>query len=260
MTWADSSQWEGHGVRREVFFFDSAADRLYGSLYAAVDPHLDVRIVICTGWGHELLQLNDLAHAVALGVARQGGAALLFHPPGHGDSTGSIEDLTIGRNLEATVDALSEGTRRVGSGGWGFAGIRTGASVAALAADPADPRQVALIDPALDPAAHFESLERKARRLALGRTGELTLFGHPLPAPAGRELPDPTPLEALARFPGPAAVIRFASPTPDAVPSRGDQVVLPGKFSTPPGPKEQARLAEAAVEWITTSVAAKVAS
>jgi hypothetical protein len=258
--WGDASRWEGHGVRREVFFFDSGTDRLFGSLYAAAEPKLDVRLVICTGWGHELLQLNDLGHALALGISRAGGAALLFHPPGHGDSTGSMGDLTIDRHVAAAKDAAAEGARRVGLDGWDFAGVRIGASVAVLAADPFHARFLALIDPALDPASHFEMLQRKARRLALGRPGELTLFGHPLPVRAASELPEPTPLDVLGRLERRAAVVRFANPHVEGIPAGIEQVVLPGRFSTPPGPKEQARLAAAAAEWICSSPVDEVAS
>ncbi len=244
-------------MRREVFFFHSGADRLYGSLYAATEPGLDVRLVFCTGWGHDLLQLNELGHAVALGVSRAGGAALLFHPPGHGDNPGSIEDITIDRHVAAARAAAAEGSRRVGDGGWDFAGLRIGASVAALASVQSDARLLTLIDPALDPATHFEGLRRRARRLALGRAGELTLFGHPLPERAASELPAPSPMEVLDRFEGRVGVTRFAQP-PNDIPDDIEQVVLPGKFSTPPGPKEQARLASAAVEWICSSLMAEV--
>jgi pimeloyl-ACP methyl ester carboxylesterase len=246
-------------VRREVFFFASGSDRLYGSLYAAAEPHLDVRLVFCTGWGHDLLHLNELGHAVALGVCRAGGTALLFHPPGHGDSTGRSEDLTIERHVAAATDAAAEGARRIGEERWDFAGLRIGASVAVLAAVRSGARLLTLIDPALDPTAYFEGLHRRARRLALGRAGELTLLGHPLPERAASEHLSPTPLEALDRFVGRGAVVRFAQP-PAATPGGLDEVVLAGKFSTPPGPKEQARLAAAAVEWISASAMAEVAS
>jgi hypothetical protein len=258
--WADASRWEGYGVRREVFFFQSGTERLYGSLYAAAEPELDLRLVICTGWGHDLLHLNDLGHSLALGVSRAGGAALLFHPPGHGDSTGSMEDITIERHVAAAKDAAAEGARRVGVGGWDFAGVRIGASIAVLASDPSQARLLALIDPALDPASHFQMLQRKARRLALGRPGELTLFGHPLPVRAAAELPDPAPLEVLGRLERRAAVVRFANPRAEGIPAGVEQIVLPGRFSTPPGPKEQARLGAAAVQWITSSRMEEVAS
>jgi pimeloyl-ACP methyl ester carboxylesterase len=203
--------------------------------------------------------MNELGHAVALGISQAGGTALLFHPPGHGDSTGSIADLTIDRHVAAAHDAAAEGARRVDANRWDFAGLRIGASVAVLASVRSDARLLTLIDPALDPASHFEGLQRKARRLALGRAGELTLFGHPLPDRAAGELPTPAPLEALEGFEGRGAVVRYAQP-PVEIPSGFEEVVLPGKFSTPPGPKEQARLASAAVEWITSSAMAGAVS
>ena len=80
------------------------------------------------------------------------------------------------------------------------------------------------------------------------------LFGHPLPARAERELPEVSPLDAMTTFPGQAAIIRFAGTQADAVPGDVEEIVLPGKLSTPPGPKEQARLAGAAVRWVASSV------
>ncbi len=53
-------------------------------------------------------------------------------------------------------------------------------------------------------------------------------------------------------------MVRYAQPSADT-PGGLEEVVLPGKFSTPPGPKEQARLASAAVDWICSSVLAEVA-
>ena len=80
------------------------------------------------------------------------------------------------------------------------------------------------------------------------------LFGHPLPARAERELPEASPLDAVPAFPGRAASIRFASTVADAVPGKVEEIVLPGKLSTPPGPKEQASLAAAAVRWVASAV------
>jgi hypothetical protein len=250
--WKDASSWEGDGLRREVFLFDSGPDRLYGSLYAASPLRLDVRLVICIGWGHDMLQLNDLGHELALGISEGGGAALLFHPAGHGDSSGSIGDVTVQGVVAAALDAAAEGARILGPGAWDFAGIRIGASVAALAAARAGGRMLPLILPALDLPAHFHELRRRAKRLSLGREGIPMLFGHPLPERADQELPQPSPSEALSSFGGRAVAIRFSSVPAEPLPAGVEEIVLPGKLSTPPGPKEQARLADAAAQWVTS--------
>ena len=256
-SWETASRWEGDGIRREVFLFPSGKERLYGSLYAATEPTVDIRLVVCSGWGHELLQLNELGHAIALGVARLGGAGILFHPTGHGDSSGSISDLTVAGNVASALDAMAEGARRMEGGTWAFAGVRTGGAVAVLAARAAGARVLALVDPALDPAGHFQMLRRRATRMSLGRN-PTTLFGHPLPEPGAEDLDAPSPLEVLAQFEGRAAVIRFAHSQVDPVPGPVEDVVVPGRFSIPPGPNEQRVLASAAVRWIKSSFMASV--
>jgi pimeloyl-ACP methyl ester carboxylesterase len=247
--WNDASSWEGDGFRREVFFFDFGSDRLYASLYAASPLRLDARLVICTGWGHDLLQLNDLAHELALGVAEEGGAALLFHPPGHGDSSGSIDDITVQGVVAAALAAAAEGARLLGARPWDFAGIRIGASVAAMAAAEAGGRMLPLVLPALDLPAYFQELRRRAKRLSLGREGTPMLFGHPLPG-AEQELPATSPMDVLASFGGRSAAIRYSNTPTEPLPEGVDEIVLPGRLSTPPGPREQARLAKAAAKWV----------
>jgi hypothetical protein len=256
--WDDASSWEGDGVRREVFLFASGSDQLYGSMYASIAPRAAIRLVICTGWGHDFIQLNELNHMIGLGVARLGGAALLFHPSGLGDSTGSMRTLTVQGHAAAALDAAAESARRTGLDGWGFVGVKLGAASAVLAAAQAGSNILALVDPVLDLPPHFEELRRRARRLALGRTGELTLFGHPLPDGAEADLPAPSPLEVLRDFGGRAGIIRWSQPAPKSLPEDVETVVVPGSFSTPPGPKEQTTLAAATVTWIGAPVTAGV--
>ncbi|HEX9236520.1 MAG TPA: hypothetical protein VF972_09605 [Actinomycetota bacterium] len=257
--WADASSWEGDGLRRHVFFFNSGTERLYGSLYAAIDARTDVRLVICTGWGHDMLQLNDLDHHLALGIARLGGAAVLFHPPGHGDSTGSIADLTVQQHVAAALDAGEVAAKVVGSDGWSFCGVRIGAAVAALASLDGGGRLLPMIEPVLDLPRHFEALRRRARRVSLGRGDDDILFGHPLPTRAETTPPGRDPAEGVSRFPGPAAAIRFSDSPAEVLPEGLDVVEVPGRFSNPPGPREQATMASAAVRWIAEAAMAGVA-
>ena len=259
--WANLSLWQGNGVRRELFNFNSGKEQLYGSLYAAMDPSRDLRMVVCPGWGFDFFQMNDLMHALALGIARLGGAAVLLHPPGHGDSRGSIEDLTVDRNVAAALDAAGEAGGRIGGDTWDFGGIRIGAAVAALAADSVGGRLLPLIDPVLDLPSHFEAITRRAKRLSLGRTDAPSLFGHPLPKRAMAELPARSPKEVVAEFGGLAAAIHFADDVVEHdLGDRVEHVQVPGKFSNPAKLGEQETLAEAALGWIRSSAAASVAS
>jgi hypothetical protein len=259
--WANLSLWQGDGVRRVLFNFNSGPDALYGSLYAAMEPERDLRLVICPGWGFDFFQMNDLMHALALGVARLGGAAVLFHPPGHGDSRGSIEELTVDRNVAAAIDAAAEGQRHAGGDTWDFAGIRIGAAVASLAAASASGRLLPLIDPVLDLPVHFEAITRRAKRLSLGRPDAPSLFGHPLPKRAMAELPARSPREAVSAFGGVAATIHFADDVVERdLGDRVEDVSIPGKLSNPAKLEEQEALADAALQWIRSSTAARVAS
>jgi hypothetical protein len=257
--WDDASSWEGDGVRREVFLFASGTDELYGSMYGSVEPRAEIRLVICTGWGHDFIQLNELNHLIALGVSRLGGAALLFHPPGLGDSTGSMRTLTVQAHAAAALDAAAEAARRTGLEGWGFVGVKLGASSAVLAAVQAEASLLAMIDPALDLPSHFEQLRRRARRLALGQMDDRTLFGHPLPEAAEFDLPARSPLEALGGFAGRSGIIRWSHPPTREFPEGPEAVVVPGSFSNPPGPKEQVTLSAAAVQWIGAPIGAEAA-
>ncbi len=247
-------------MRRQLFFVSSGADRVYASLYAPTDPQLDLRLLICPGWGFDMFQFNDLMHSLALGVARLGGAATLFHPPGHGDSTGSMADLTVQRNVEVVEDLAAEVDALVPGSGWGLAGIRIGAAVAALSVGAIGGGLLALIEPALDLPSHFEELERRARRLSLGRGGEPSLFGHPLTRRAAQELPRTAPSEVLARFTGRAAVIGYGDPQPPAGAGRVSRVTVPGKLGNPAKLEEQRALASAAVAWLRSVVEARIPS
>jgi hypothetical protein len=88
-----------------------------------------------------------------------------------------MEDL-----VAAAIDASAEASRRETDVAWGFAGLRLGASVAALARRRAGVRHLLLIQPALDPTGYFEEVLAKTRRAALGRDGDGRFaFGYPIP-------------------------------------------------------------------------------
>lgn len=59
-------------------------------------------------------------------------------------------------------------------------------------------------------------------------------------------------MDALASFGGRSAAIRYTNTPTDPLPATVEEIVLPGKLSTPPGPREQARLADAAAQWVTS--------
>ena len=257
--WDKIGSWVGDGVRREVFFFSGPGGaELFGSLYAAQPLMRPFGVVICNSWGIEGDQASRLVHPLALTAARAGGAGLVFHYPGHGDSSGDPGALTMESMAGAAADAAREGRRRLPPGSaWGLAGFMLGASVAALATRRLGAEALLLGQPALRPGEYFERLERRARRLAaLTRSGDETAFGYTPPlsllgsaAAAGTEV-----AAALGRFGGTGAVVRYSSPNgTDEVPARFERIEVEGawRFASP----DDSKLGRAAGEWLKSYMA-----
>jgi hypothetical protein len=229
-------------VRREVFFFPSDADRLYGSLYVSARRRDVPGLVICPSWGFEMGALAVLGHKLAFGLARAGGAGLVFHPPGHGDSTGRADVLDLSRLAAAAMDARASVLDREPDRSWGFAGIGLGASFAALAATTVDCDVLALIQPSLDPRMYFTRLLAAAGRGNLGAGAPPGVaFGHPVPV-ALMDGPEPEPLRALNAFNGHAIAVVMTSPPPGPLPDRIESVRVRGRWRYPLPNREAARL------------------
>jgi alpha-beta hydrolase superfamily lysophospholipase len=211
------------GLRREAFFFRSGDDSLYGSMYVASPALVSAGVVICPGWGWEHNAMIDGAHRLAMGQARRGGAAMLLHWPGHGDSGGDPEEATIERLVEATVAAVATAIARIPEVSWRLVGIRLGAAAAVLAADSVDVGGLLLVQPALDPEHWFTELERMA-----GQAGGW-FGGFPL-SPAVRASARSISVEgALRRFDGKGAAARYIAP-PVTLPPRFVTRSVPGQW------------------------------
>lgn len=232
--WDGIDTWGGEGLRREVFFFRDGGVELYGSLYAAEPMSHPLGVTICNSWGIEGDQANRLVHPLALAAAREGGAGLVFHYPGSGDSQGDPERVTMGAMADAAIAALREGERRLPGSAWMLAGLMLGASVAALALERARPEALLLAQPALRPSEYFEGLERRAKRIAaLTRSGEETVFGYsPSAALLSSALEaDAEVAAAIARFERRGAVVRYSSPKgTDGVPEGFERIEIDGAF------------------------------
>jgi alpha/beta superfamily hydrolase len=258
--WRDASTWTGDGLRREVFFFHSGGRELYGSLYASTAPSRPFGVVACGSWGVEADRTDPLVRSVALSMARLGGAGLVFHYPGYGDSYGDLAEVGLADLNEAAVDAVEEASRRRPGVAWILAGFMLGAAVACLAQRRAGVERLLLVQPALRPGAYFGRLAGGAP-LAIGNgaSGEtMTVdaamgmaYGYPIPARiADRAAEADAAVDAaLAAFAGEGAVVGQASHDgQDSTPAGFERVEAPGRWRF--GSREHPGLGAAAVEWL----------
>jgi alpha-beta hydrolase superfamily lysophospholipase len=237
---------------RSVLFFPCGREQLYGSLYAAERPSGRTALILCPSWGHEMAELVELSHALARGMARLGGAGFVFHPPGHGDSTGEL-DLIGMSDLVEGAEAAARTAGAVAPGfDWALAGIRLGASVAALAAARGSGSVVALIQPVLDPPAYFDELRRFSRRLSPGgEPGERSMvFGHPLSPDPAQGVVQEDVRRALDMVDGPSVVVHCEGSPPHPVVRYGELVTVPGRWRHPQRRRDLLALADATLGWV----------
>jgi hypothetical protein len=258
--WSDASVWIGDGLRREVFFFRSRGVELYGSLYVAAEISRPFGVVACNSWGVEADRCDPLQRSVALEMARRGGAGLVFHYPGYGDSYGELADLSLMDLGDAAGDAVVEAARRCPGLSWALAGFSLGASVACLARQRAATGPLLLVQPSLRPGAYFQRLAERRRPAApvpasgepmeAGTTPGMA-YGYPIPARIAENAAavDEAVASALQDFDGEGVVIRHEKPQDtDPVPDRFQQVGVPGTWRF--GSQNNPRLASATVEWL----------
>jgi len=178
--WNDVRSWTGDGLRREVLYIRSGPADVFVSLWAPAERRASFGLLVCPAWGTEGTTSRDLRTALARAAAERGGLGVAFDYPGHDDSTGDVETATVDVMTRAVVDcALEVGSRFEGR--WIVAGIRLGASVAALASGEIRPSRMLFIDEVLDAEAYFDALVQRARRASLAYPGSKGLaFGVPL--------------------------------------------------------------------------------
>ncbi len=258
--WSRDGIWVGDGLRREVFFFRSDGVDLYGSLYAADEPSLPFGLVACNSWGVEADRCDPLQRSVAIAMAQRGGAGMVFHYPGYGDSFGDLAALDMADLARAAEDALTEASRRCPGLRWVLAGFALGAAVACLAQRQADAGPLLLVQPELSPAAYFERLATATRPLAPGPTplhmlevGEFPdmAYGYPVARrilDRGEETTEEVDA-ALASFKGEGAVVRHSRPAATRrLPRNLRRITVPGIWRF--GTQNHPRLADAAIDWL----------
>jgi hypothetical protein len=251
------------GMHREMAFVSSGPDRLYASLYAGSPPRLRNAFVIVPSWGVELGALQDLAHDLAAALARLGGACVLYHAPGHGDSTGDPSALTPSELVRAAVDVAGWARSRAGDWNWNFAGLRLGAAVAVMAATlteelGAHPDPVLLlVQPALDPATYLREVETAATRAGGRDTGGL-LFGHPRPAVQAWSQAADGIASGLAGFPGRIGAVVFDGarhplPTGLPLPQRAERLPVDARWRPLLPPADRARAVQVTAAWVQSA-------
>jgi hypothetical protein len=257
--WDDAGRWVGDGLRREVFFFRSRGVDLYGSLFAATEPSRPVGLVACNSWGVEADRSDALQRSVAFAMAKLGGAGMVFHYPGYGDSYGELASVDLGDLTQAATDAVAAAAERAPGISWILAGFMVGASVASLAQRQVGTERLLLVQPALRPGTYFRWLGDHGRRNPL-RFGivEGMAYGYPLPRRIleRAQEADAAVRSAIEEFEGEGVVIRDEAPAdeaPDLAPDRFERVSVAGAWRF--GSLNHPKLAAATVAWLDRATA-----
>lgn len=255
----DGDVWVGEGLRREVFFFDSRGVRLYGSLYKAAEISQPFGVLACNSWGVEADRADPLQRSVALEMAQRGGAGLVFHYPGYGDSYGDLASLDLAALTETAIDAHAEAARRCPDVAWTLAGFMLGASVACLARQHVGVEKLLFVQPTLQPGSYFQWLSKRTQPLAPGPSPKEMMkagttpwmaYGYPIPrriAESAAEV-DMAVDAALNAFDGSGAIVRQEKPATELVPRGFEEIEVPGTWRF--GSLDHSHLAMGSVRWL----------
>src|SRR5207302_2361217 len=146
--WTDVRSWTGKGLRREAFYVPSGPAEVFVSLWMPAERRAAFGLLVCPAWGFEGTTSCDLQTGLARAAAERGGVGVVFHYPGHDDSTGDVEASTVGVMTRAALDCARSVRDRF-DGDWIVAGIRVGASVAALVSAELRPSRMLFVNEAL---------------------------------------------------------------------------------------------------------------
>ena len=242
-----AATWSGRDLRREVFTFKCGEFDLYGSLYSP-SAGAPFGVVVCPPWGAEARTGERLCRLLALGVARRGGAAVVFDWPGQGESTGDPGRVEMQHLARAVAAAASEVRARAGVDEITLAGLRVGAAIAVLAAGELDAGSLALLQPVWDPDEHFASVRRASSRASLGRGAGGLAFGFPFPSLTGFAGSGEAVRHGLGAYKGPVAAFGYGDGTPPAD-VQVESHAVPGEWRQA-ATTGDSRVMDAAVAWI----------
>jgi hypothetical protein len=156
-------------VTETPFFFTRGPARLFGFLHAPTGGSAS-GFVLSHPFAEEKLWSHRVFVSVARALAERGHAVLRFDYMGAGDSSGLTPETSLDTHLQDLRTAIGEFSRRMPQlTSIGLAGLRLGASFAALTAEAAvDDEALALVrgaplilwDPVLDGESYFQELLR----------------------------------------------------------------------------------------------------
>lgn len=257
--------WSGYntivagGIRREALFIivrggSSSGNSLYASMYGAngnananVD---DIRLVVCPAWHADGDFGFEIAQHLCAGVASRGGAAAMFHWPGHGESDGDPRTLTLDEFVEAGEAVVDKLISSYGPGDLAVAGVQVGAVPAVGIARSRNATKLLLIEPDLDVDAHYGAIERTARRTSLGKKLPPNWAASRFIPQLLRQAPllEAPLLASEPNRPTHCAVVRYESSPPldhlDA-----EELTVPGTRRRR-SPDHHLALREAAIDWL----------
>jgi len=141
------------------FYFGRSSHPLYGVLHEPRGGSRRPGVVVCPPFGQEALRAHRSLRELASRLADAGFPALRFDCRGCGDSAGEPEDARLEGWVEDAAAAVEEVRESTGEPRVVLAGLRLGASVAALAARRAGGADALVLwEPVVDGAAHLAEL------------------------------------------------------------------------------------------------------
>jgi alpha/beta superfamily hydrolase len=141
------------------FYFGGSSRPLFGVLHEAHRPRRRAGVLVCPPFGQEALRAHRSLRELAARLAEAGFSALRFDYSGSGDSAGEAEDARLEAWVDDALAAIEEVRESTGEPRVVLAGLRLGASVAALAARRAGGAEALVLwEPVVDGASHLAAL------------------------------------------------------------------------------------------------------
>ena len=158
------------------FRFTGTRGALFGAYHVASASESGLGVLLCNPFGQEAIRSHRMFRVLAARLARGGSPSFRFDYFGTGDSDGEDEEVSIGQWTEDLLAADEELRRRSGCLKVSWAGLRLGATVAAITSSVAHrpPDSLLLWDPIVNGSAWLDELaESHDRALAEAYGGSL---------------------------------------------------------------------------------------